>query len=162
MTSTNKLEITLPSDTEILLTRKFNAPKELVYNCLADGSTHKHWMGCGYGTVTESFGKPAISEPWSFKMDMGEHGPFHCFGQCLEAIPGEKFVRTFIFNVPDIREWASVEHATFEEENGVTTLRVTVRHLNKTARDGHFESGMEQGAAASYDALEKYLSTAEN
>lgn len=157
MTSTHKLEITLPSDTEILLTRKFNAPKELVYNCFADGSTHKHWVGCGFGNVTESYGKPEISEPWSFKMDMGENGNFHCFGQCLEAIPGEKFVRTFIFNVPDIREWAAVENATFEETNGLTTVRIIVRHLNKTARDGHYESGMEQGAASSYDALERFL-----
>lgn len=157
MTSTNKLEITLPNDTEIHMSRKFNFPKALVYQAFADHENHKHWMGCGFGTVTESYGKPEISAPWSLKMDMGEMGSFHCFGQCLEAIQDEKFVRTFVYNVPEIREYASVETATFSEENGVTELKVIVKHLCKDARDGHVNSGMEKGAAASYDALERYL-----
>lgn len=157
MTSTNKLEITLPNDTEIHMVRQFDAPRKLVYEAFADHEQHRHWLGCGFGTVLESTGKPIIGEPWHFKMDMGENGHFHCFGQCLEAIPNEKYVRTFIFNVPDIREYACVESATFTEENGVTTFKVIVKHLNKTARDGHHDSGMEQGATASYDALERYL-----
>lgn len=84
-------------------------------------------------------------------------GQFHCFGQCLEAIPHEKFVRTFIYDVPVIRENAAVESATFTEEDGKTVFRVVVRHLNKENRDGHLNSGMERGASASYDALEDYL-----
>ncbi len=157
MTSTNKLQVTLVGDTEIHLSRQFNAPRNLVYGAIADNTQHKHWLGCGMGTVLESTGEAEISSPWSFKMDMGEMGQFHCFGQCLEAIPNEKLVRTFIYNVPEIREYASVESATFSEENGVTTLNIIVKHLNKDARDGHYNSGMEQGASASYDALESYL-----
>jgi uncharacterized protein YndB with AHSA1/START domain len=157
MTRTNKLEITLPNDTEIHMSRQFDFPKHLVYEAFANHENHQHWLGCGMGTVLESFGKPEISAPWSFKMDMGEMGPFHCFGQCLEAIPNEKYVRTYVFNVPEIRECASVESATFTEENGVTTFRVVVKHLTKENRDGHYNSGMEQGASASYDALERYL-----
>ncbi|MBS1706443.1 MAG: SRPBCC domain-containing protein [Armatimonadetes bacterium] len=155
--SNHKLEFTFPSDTEILMTRKFDFPKDRVYEAFADHETHRHWLGCGMGTCLESYGKPEVGEPWSFKMDMGEMGQFHCFGQCLEAVPNEKFVRTFVYNVPEIREQASVEAATFSEENGTTTLQIRVRHLTKENRDGHFNSGMEQGAVASYDSLEKFL-----
>jgi len=157
MTSTNKLEVALVGDTEIHMTRKFNFPKHLVYEAFADHDNHKHWLGCNYGTVTECFGRPEISAPWSFRMDMGENGQFHSFGQCLEAIPNERYVRTFIYNVPHIRECASVEVATFQEENGVTQLKVVVKHLSKENRDGHVNSGMEEGASSSYDALEKYI-----
>lgn len=157
MTRTNKLEITLPNDTEIHLERRFDFPAALVYQAFADHGNHKHWLGCGLGTVLESTGKPEVGAPWHFRMDMGEMGQFHCFGQCLEAVPNEKFVRTFIYDVPVIRENAAVECATFAEEDGQTVLRVVVRHLNKENRDGHLNSGMERGASASYDALEDYL-----
>ncbi|MFM9874139.1 MAG: SRPBCC domain-containing protein, partial [Fimbriimonadaceae bacterium] len=162
MTSTNKLEVALVGETEIHMTRKFNFPKALVYNAFADHENHKHWLGSSFGTIVECYGKPEISAPWSFKTDMGEHGVHHMFGQCLEAIPNEKFVRTFIYNVPEIREYASVEVATFSEENGITDLKVVVKHLCKEARDGHANSGMEQGAASSYDALERYLGEQES
>lgn len=154
---TNKLQVTLPNDTEIHLERRFNFPAELVYRAFADHESHRHWLGCGYGIVTESTGKPEVGAPWHFRMDMGEMGPFHCFGQCLEAVPGERYVRTFIYDAPMIRENPSVESATFTEEDGATVLRVVVRHLCKENRDGHHGSGMEQGASASYDALEDYL-----
>lgn len=157
MTSKNKLEVALVGDTEIHMTRKFDFPKHLVYEAFADHDNHKHWLGSTFGTIIECYGKPEIGAPWSFITDMGEHGVHHMFGQCLETIPNEKFVRTFVYNVPIIRESASVECATFEEENGVTTLKVIVRHLNKENRDGHYNSGMEGGAASSYDALERYL-----
>lgn len=153
----HKLEVTLPSDTEICMTRKFNFPKELLYQAFADHETHKHWMGCNYGKCTESIGKPEIGAYWSFKMDMGEHGHFHCFGQILEVEPNEKLTRTFVYNVPIIRENPSVEVATFTEVDGVTTLQVHVRHLSKENRDGHVNSGMEAGASSSYDALDEYL-----
>ncbi len=155
--SNNKLEITLPSDTEILMTRTFDFPKSLVFAAFADNKTHSHWVGCGYGEVTESTGEPVIGAPWSFRMTMPEMGEFHCFGQCLEVVENEKLVRTFVYDVPYIREQVSVESATFTEDNGMTTLAVLVRHLSKENRDGHVNSGMEAGASASYDALDRYL-----
>ncbi|MBL8048353.1 MAG: SRPBCC domain-containing protein [Chthonomonas sp.] len=157
MTTKHQLKVELPSPTEIRMTRSFDAPRDLVYRVFADHTTHQHWMGCGYGKVLESTGKPEIGEPWHFRMDMGEHGQMHLFGQCLEAIPNERLVRTFIYDVPQIRECASVEICTFSESNGVTTIEVLVQHLSQENRDGHVNSGMEQGAGSSYDALDRYL-----
>lgn len=42
MTRTNKLEITLPNDTEIHLERRFDFPAALVYQAFADHENHKH------------------------------------------------------------------------------------------------------------------------
>lgn len=157
MKTKHQLNVQLPSPTEILMTRSFDAPRDLVYRVFADHTTHAKWMGCGYGTVLESTGGPEIGQPWHFRMDMGEHGLLHLFGQCLEAVANERLVRTFVYNVPGIRECPSVEICTFAEEQGVTTITVLVKHLSEENRDGHVNSGMEQGASASYDALDAYL-----
>lgn len=45
------------------------------------------------------------------------------------------------------------------EQDGKTTLTVTVRYESREIRDGVLKSPMEQGVAASYDRLEELLST---
>lgn len=157
MNTKPQLEITLPSDTQIQIQRDFHFAKHLVYRAFADSANHDKWVGCGMGTCTLSTGKPEIGEPWHFKMEIPEMGEMHLFGQCLEAVQDEKLVRTFIYNVPGIRECPSVETATFTEQNGVTTLKIVIQHFSKENRDGHLQSGMEEGVTASYDRLEEYL-----
>jgi uncharacterized protein YndB with AHSA1/START domain len=50
---------------------------------------------------------------------------------------------------------ASVNTATFTEENGRTTLEILVQHERKEARDAHIESGMEDGLQDAMDLLEE-------
>ena len=51
----------------------------------------------------------------------------------------------------------SVETLTFEEHDGRTTLRSTNRSSSIEARDAMLQSGMEKGAAETYDRLEELL-----
>jgi len=90
-------------------------------------------------------------------MDMGERGLFETFGQVLEFDAPNRMVRSYVYNVPVIREAISTESATFKEVDGITNVQIVIRHLSKDNRDGHFASGIEHGAGQSYDALEQLL-----
>ena len=43
--------------------------------------------------------------------------------------------------------------STFTERDGRTTLTVTILHTSTENRDGHLDSGMKNGAGATYDRL---------
>lgn len=90
-------------------------------------------------------------------MDMGENGTFDSFGQILDYESPNRIVRSYVFNVPVIREAVSTETATFSEADGVTAVEIVIRHMSKENRDGHAASGLEYGAGKSYDALEEFL-----
>jgi uncharacterized protein YndB with AHSA1/START domain len=90
---------------------------------------------------------------------MGEHGTFDTFGQTLEYDAPNRIVRSYVYNVPVIREAICTETATFIESEGISTVQIRIRHLSKENRDGHAASGIEAGAGESYDALERYLAT---
>ena len=68
-------------------------------------------------------------------------------------------MQTFVYDVPVIRDHPAVETATFEEQDGKTTLTVTILHGSKEARDGHLQSGMEGGLNESHERLEELLAT---
>lgn len=48
----------------------------------------------------------------------------------------------------------ALNSATFTENDGTTTLSVTVLHSSKENRDGHLNSGMEAGMQIVLDRLE--------
>jgi uncharacterized protein YndB with AHSA1/START domain len=149
-----KLSATKRGDTEIVLERAFRAKRELVFKCFTEPELVKQWLGCGCGKTTVCESSTSVGGPWRHVMDMGERGQFETFGQILEFDGPNRLVRSYVYNVPVIREAISTETATFAEVDGVTTVQILVRHLSKENRDGHFDSGLEGGASMSYDALE--------
>jgi uncharacterized protein YndB with AHSA1/START domain len=154
-----KLQVELSGETDIVLTRTFRAPKNLVFQCFTDPELLPKWLGYGMGTTTLCIADYEIGGVWRHQMDMGDHGLFDTFGQTLEFEAPNRIVRSYIYNVPVIREAVCTETATFDEANGLTTLQVRIRHFNRENRDGHAASGIEYGAGESYDALERHLVT---
>ena len=152
-----KLQLELRGDTEIVLRRTFRAPQATVFNCFTDPEILPKWLGCGMGTTTLCIADHEIGGVWRHKMDMGEHGQFDSFGQILEFDAPNRLVRSYIYNVPVIREAVSTETARFSESEGLTFVEIVIRHLSKENRDGHAASGIEFGAGKSYDALDEYL-----
>jgi uncharacterized protein YndB with AHSA1/START domain len=158
-TKTSALTVTLPSDLEILLTRVFEAPRRLVFEAVTRPEHVVRWWGPRGTTlvVCEMDVRPGGS--WRFVL-RGLDGNDHPFrGEYHEIVPPERVVSTFIYDVEGIRDFPALETITFDEEDGKTTLRVRVLHQSKEARDGHLHSGMEKGAAETYDRLAELLQT---
>jgi len=154
---TNSLKVTLPSDTEILLTREFDAPRKLVFEAMSKPEHIKQWWGPRDQELIKCDMDFRVGGAWNF-VSRGPDGIEHPFkGVYREIAPPERIVQTWVYDVPPINEFESIETMTLEERDGRTYFTTLVKHQTKEARDGHVNSGMEGGAAESFDRLEELL-----
>jgi uncharacterized protein YndB with AHSA1/START domain len=147
--------VTLPSDTEILITRQFDAPAALVFKAWTTPELVKRWWG--FDTSEWLVCDIDLREGGSWRyvtresrdageFEVGFHGEFHT----IEA--PHRIVSTEVYEgFPDA---VALNTLVFDEVDGVTTMRVTVVHTCREHRDGHIESGMEGGMQISMNRLE--------
>jgi uncharacterized protein YndB with AHSA1/START domain len=149
------MDVQVLGDLEIVMTRAFDAPLDLVWEVHTKAEHLKKWWARGHAMDAELDFRPGGK--WRFV----EHGPdgeeWAFRGEIREIVPRELIVQTF--------EWEglpghiSVERLTFAEKDGKTVLTGTSTFANREDRDGMLQSGMETGANESYRALEAYLQT---
>ena len=98
-----------------------------------------------------------VGGKWRYVMETPDGIEVGFHGEYREIVPNERIVSTEIFEgMPEgVPEEVSVNTATFTEENGRTTLTILVVHSTKEFRDGHIESGMEDGLQDAMDLLEQ-------
>jgi len=151
-----KLTWTLPSDREIVMTRVFDAPRELVWKAFTDPKLVAQWWGRGNKLVIERM-EVERGGHWRFV----EHGPdgVHGFeGRFREVTPPECLVQTFEWD--GMPGYVAVTTAAFEDLGDGRTKVVTTSLFHTTEeRDGMLNSGMEQGLSQSYAALDRLLAT---
>jgi uncharacterized protein YndB with AHSA1/START domain len=153
MTTHKSAVVTLPSDTEILITREFDAPCHLVYRAYTTPELIKRWWAGERGEVTSAEVDLRPGGTWRYVMiaNGGFEVAFH--GQYQEVVPNERIVTTDVFEgMPDA---AALDTATFAERAGRTTLSILVQHSSQANRDAHINSGMEGGMQESMDKLEQ-------
>jgi uncharacterized protein YndB with AHSA1/START domain len=153
------LQVTTPSDREIVLTRAFDAPRSLVFEAMAKPELLQRWLlgPPGWEMVEcESDLKlgGAFRHVWrrTDGTEMSMHGVYR------EIVPPERIVRTesFAFGC-DAQVGEQVATVVLAEQDGRTMLTLTVLYPSKEARDATIASGMERGVAASYDRLADLL-----
>jgi uncharacterized protein YndB with AHSA1/START domain len=158
MNNKDTFKITTSGEREIVMTRVFDAPRNLVFAALTKPDLLKRWVLGPPGwsmPVCEIDLKAGGAYRWVWRRDtdgteMGMGGVYR------EIVPNERIVSTEKFD----EAWYPGEAVgTFElvEKNGKTTLTQTIRYESREARDGVLESDMERGVAASYDRLEEIL-----
>jgi uncharacterized protein YndB with AHSA1/START domain len=152
MSSTKTATVTLPADDQILIVREFDAPKHLVWRAWTTPELVKRWWSADMGETTLAEIDLRVGGRWRYVMIAGDmEVGFH--GEYREIVENERLVSTEVYEgMPDAH---SVNTATFEEEDGRTTLTILVQHSSKEHRDGHIASGMEGGMNRSMDYLER-------
>jgi uncharacterized protein YndB with AHSA1/START domain len=153
VTSSRTAVVTLPADTQILITREFGAPRRLVYKAWTTPELIKRWWSGDRGEVTIAEVDLRPGGTWRYVMTAngGFEVAFH--GEYREIVPGERIVWTEIYEgMPDAE---AVVTATFTESGGRTTLTLLVQHATREYRDAHINSGMEDGMQESMDHLEQ-------
>ena len=147
-------KVTTPSDTEIRMTRLFDAPRRLVFEAMSKPEHIKRW----WGRLGEGYSVPVcevdlrVGGAWRFvnRHPKGE-AAFH--GVYREIAAPERIVFTEIYEpFPDAE---SVVTSVLTEENGKTRMTVTVQYPSLEVRDMVLKTGMANGAAISYDRLEE-------
>ena len=132
VTNSGSAMVTLPTDTQILITREFAAPRHLVYRAWTTPELIKRWWAGDRGEVTSADVDLRPGGTWRYVMtaNAGFEVAFH--GEYQEIIPGERIVSTDVFEgMPDN---AAVSTATFTEHDGRTTLTILVQHTSKESR----------------------------
>lgn len=156
MTRSRKATVTLPTDTQIRITREFDAPKRLVYKAYTTPELVKRWWSAKRGTVTVADIDLRVGGKWRFVMvtDDGMEVAFH--GEYREIVPNERLVSTEAYEgMPDPDAWASLNTLTLTEQNGRTTLTVLCEYDSRATRDMVIQSGMEAGMQDAFDLLEE-------
>ena len=159
VTHSGKATVTLPADEQILITRDFDAPKELVYRAFTTPELVKRWWSGLRGEVTLAEIDLRVGGKWRYVMVAhgGMEVGFH--GEYLELVPNERIVSTEVYEgVPqpeDGPEEGTVNTATFTEAGGRTTLTILVDAPSKEVRDAIIDSVMEGGMQEAMDLLEQ-------
>jgi uncharacterized protein YndB with AHSA1/START domain len=146
------ISVSTPSDTEIVMSRSFDAPRELVFAAHTEPEHVQHWWGRGNPLDVDLDFR--VGGKWRFVEHAGDGA--HAFrGEYREIDAPATF--TWTFEYEPMPGHIAVEKYEFTEENGRTTVTTTAVFDNQADRDGMLQSGMEQGANQSYDALDAYL-----
>ncbi len=147
--------ITLPSDTEVLVTRAFDAPADLVFTALTTPELVKRWWGYETSEWLVCDIDLRVGGAWRYvireqDMEVGFHGEYR------EIDGPHRLVWTEIYEgIPDPGpDGAAVNVTTLEEDNGVTTMTTLTQMPSQESRDAMLATGMESGMQVSYDRLE--------
>ncbi|HTA44316.1 MAG TPA: SRPBCC domain-containing protein [Bryobacteraceae bacterium] len=156
----NKLTISAPTnDPVIVMTREFDAPRELVFAMYTRPEHVKRWWGPRYITLSTCEIDLRPGGAWRYVFSKSD-GPGMTFkGVYDEIVPPEKLVYTLIYDMDQIRDHPALVTETFEALGNRTKMTQIVRHDSFASRDGHLNSGMESGAAETFDRLEELLAT---
>jgi uncharacterized protein YndB with AHSA1/START domain len=151
--NSSSFEVTTPSETEIRLTRLFNAPRQLVFEAMTKPEHVKQW----WGRLGEGYSVPVceidlrVGGKWRF-VNRHPKGEVTFRGEYREITPPSRVV--FTETMDPHPEPGSVVTSVLTEEGNKTRLTATVRYPTQEVRDMVMASGMSHGAGISYDRLE--------
>jgi uncharacterized protein YndB with AHSA1/START domain len=157
-TTSGTAVVTLPTDTQILITREFNAPKHLVYKAWTTPELIKRWWSGGMGEVTIVDVDLRVGGTWRYVMvaDGGVEVGFH--GEYREIVPNDLIVCTEVYEgLPEGPGGPPVCTYTFTEKDKRTTLTLLTQLADQETRDAIIDSGMEAGMQAGWDIVEQIV-----
>jgi uncharacterized protein YndB with AHSA1/START domain len=155
-TGRDTFKVTTPSDQEFVISREFDAPRDLLFEAHSSCEHLRNWWGPRKYEVADCDVDFRPGGAW--RIVHRAEGEEHVFqGEFQEIVRPERITWTF--------EWmgmpghVSVQTVTFEEHDGKTTLTSTARFDTKEDRDGMLQGGATEGAAETWDRLEEHVRT---
>jgi uncharacterized protein YndB with AHSA1/START domain len=151
-----------PGKQEIIMSRTFDAPRDLVFKATSDPNLIPRWWGPRYLTTTVDEMEVKPGGRWRFVQRDDKGNEFAFNGVYHEVAAPERVITTFEFeNLPPEMGKGHVvlQKVTFEEVDGKTVYTEKSVYLSVEDRDGMIESGMEGGAIETMDRLEEILAT---
>jgi uncharacterized protein YndB with AHSA1/START domain len=155
------LQVAMPSEREIVMTRVFDAPRRLVFDAFTKPELLRRWLLGPDGwslvvcTVDLRVGG-AYRYVWRHDADGTEMG---MGGVYREIQAPERLVATERFD----QAWYPGEAlgtVVLVERGGRTTVTQTLLYESRVARDTALKTGMTEGMGASYDRLAALLASA--
>jgi uncharacterized protein YndB with AHSA1/START domain len=157
MTAKNLLSVETPGETDVIVTRRFNAPVALVWRAYTEPALLQRWM-TGY---------PGWSMPVC-EIDLRVGGGYHYRWRNDESGVEFGFVATFLAVEPERRivnterpedvdmPDADIE-VLFEPLGDMTELRMVIHYADASSRQAALDTGMTDGMGVNFDLLDTML-----
>jgi uncharacterized protein YndB with AHSA1/START domain len=152
---TGSAELSLPSDTEIKLVRKFDAPVELVFDVWTTEEHVRNWWGYPEHQMTDCTIDLRVGGEYRYAADVPDFGEIAFRGVFKEIDRPNRLVNTEIYEAYPDKE--GINTMTLTEEDGVTTMVVVMAYDSQETRDSVIESGMEHGLQVSLNRIDEVL-----
>jgi uncharacterized protein YndB with AHSA1/START domain len=156
-------ESTDAREREIVITRVFDAPRELVWKVWTQPEHITRWWGprCFDTTVKQMDLRPGGR--WAYVMHGPDGSDYPCCGTFIEVVPlkrivstdefGEDFVAPPGMDLPQ----EMVVTTVFEDEGNKTKLTITITHPTVEDKKKHEAMGVVGGWNSSFDCMDNYL-----
>lgn len=154
MKNTGTLAVALPTTQQIVLTRVFNAPRELVFDAFTKPDLLKRWFGPRGWSLVVCEIDFRVGGGYRFVLRSPEGNQMGMRGTYCEIdAPFRSVHRESFDDIPGESEVVTV----FTEREGNTVLTANITYASQEIRDAVIRSGMEHGAAEAYDRLAELL-----
>lgn len=158
MTRTETLQVTTPTDREIVMTRVFHAPRDLVFDAWTKPELLRRWLGVRNGwtfAVCEVDLRVGGAYRWVWRgpegHEMGMGGVYREIERPERLVSTEKFDDAWY-------PGEALDTLELSEQDGRTTCTTTVRYESREARDAVLQnSGFASGVEESYVELDRVL-----
>jgi uncharacterized protein YndB with AHSA1/START domain len=157
MKSTDTLQVTTPSEREVVLTRVFDAPRQMVFDAFSKPELLKRWFGPRGWSLETCEVDLRVGGGFRFVLAGPNGARMGMRGVNTEIVPPERSVHIESY---DDHPGESQVTAVLTEQDGKTLFTATVLYFSKEVRDAVLQHGMERGAAESYDKLAEMLAAA--
>ncbi len=151
----HRLEVSTPTDREIVMTRTFDATRERVFDAFTTPELIQRWLlgPDGWSMLVCDVDLRAGGSFHYVWHNAGEDKQFGLNGDYREVARPQRIVHAERFD----QSWYpgdALVTTTFEELASTTTVTMKMSFDSRAIRDQAIESGMEKGVAASFDRLE--------
>src|SRR5712692_3319826 len=155
----NETKITsVPGKQEILITREFDAPRELVFKAITDPQLIPQWWGPRYLSTQVDTMDVRPGGQWRFINRDAEGKAYAFHGVYHEILAPERIIDTFEFEGLPETGHVTLETMKLEALPGGRTRLIAQSVFQSVAdRDGMLQSGMEEGVNETYDRLAELL-----
>lgn len=153
------LTLTKEGDTQVVVTRKFDASPELVYRAHTEPELIQQWLLGPDGwtmpvCICEAVPGGQIRYEWT---DENSNG-FYLTGEFVELEPHSRIVHVERMHMPDTTPDNHVE-TKFEADGDGTLMTMRMSLPSEAVRTAMLETGMDRGMELSYQRLERILAT---
>jgi uncharacterized protein YndB with AHSA1/START domain/uncharacterized glyoxalase superfamily protein PhnB len=160
MKNIGSLNVTTPTDRDIVMTRTFNAPRRLVWEAMSKPELVQRWLlGPPGWTMTVCEDDPRVGGSFRWVWRGPEAAEMTMRGVYREVRAPERMVRTESMEFGSESVGEQLATLVLTEQGDKTLLTLTLNYATKEARDAVVASGMAAGVSASYDRLEGVLAS---
>jgi uncharacterized protein YndB with AHSA1/START domain len=147
-----------PGKQEMVITREFDAPRELVFKATTDPELIPQWWGPRYLSTQVDKMDVRPGGQWRFINRDSEGREYAFHGVYHEVLAPSRVIDTFEFEGLPETGHVVLETIKFEDLPGGRTRLIAQSVFQSVAdRDGALQSGMESGVNDTYDRLAELL-----